>query len=226
MNNPLNPYAPPTVDELEAEQRDFPWYVAVRGIHVQDGAVLPEVDLLTGEEGAHLLPVAHTVNLTKGKTPRYLSVILFVVVGVIVGIDLPLHWSIACAAGTVGLISLFFRKSYPRVTFTISSGTAQPTANRKIFFRVAEIAFFVAAIGSMALLQFTPWAFISFFVFGFLSQRMSKRREGLTIHGLEIREASGVTGWVRIGGAHPAALAMLNEIQRHRAPLASEFPGS
>ncbi len=225
MIGEANPYTPPAVDEPAAEQTDSAWRVEAGCIHLQDGAVLPEIDLLTGEEGGHLLPVAHAVNITKGKTPRFLAIIMFVVVGIIIGIDLPLHWSIACAAGAVGLIALLFRKSYPRVTFTFSSsGTARPAANTKIVLRVLEIAFFVAAIGSLALLQFNSWAFIGFFVFGFLSQRMTRRREGTTTRGLEIREAGGAPGWVRIGGAHPTALAKLDDIQKHRAPLAPEFP--
>lgn len=225
MTARTNPYTPPAVEEPAAEPRDFPWYIAARGIHVQDGAVLPGIDLLTGEEGGHLLPVTHAVNITKGKTPRFLAIIMFVVVGIIIGINLPLHWSIACAAGAVGLISLLFRKSYPRVTFTFSTpGTARPAANTKGVLRVLEIAFFIAAIGSLALLQIYEWGWLGFFVFIFLSQLVAKRREKATTHGLEIREAGGVTGWVRIGGAHPAALAKLDEIQKLRAPLNPEFP--
>jgi hypothetical protein len=148
MTTGINPYTPPVVEEPAAEPRDFPWYVAARGIHVQDGAVLPEIDLLTGEEGAHLLPVAHTVNVTRGKTPRFLTIILFVVVGAVVAIDLPWPWSIACAAGAGGLISLLVRKSYPRVNFTFfTSCTARPSANTRIVLRVLEIATFAAACG-------------------------------------------------------------------------------
>jgi hypothetical protein len=223
MNDQSNPYSPPTVDEPEAEQRDFPWYVAARGIHVQDGAVLPEIDLLTGEEGVHLLPVSHAVNVTKGKTPRFLTIILFVVVGAVVAIDLPLPWTIASAAGAAGLISFLFRKSYPRISFTFfSSGTAKPAANTKGILRLLEIAAMVAAFGSLALLQIYEWGWLGFFVFMFLSHLVAKRREKATTRGLEVREAGGAPGWVRIGGAHPAALAKLDAIQKNRAPLSME----
>ncbi|MBX3743276.1 MAG: hypothetical protein KF712_19985 [Akkermansiaceae bacterium] len=225
MNAPTNPYTPPAVEEPAAEQRDFPWYVAARGIHVQDRAVLPEIDLITGEEGGHLVPVSHAVNITKGKTPRFLSIILLVMVGAIVAIDLPLAWSITCAVGAAGIASLAFRKSHPRVTFTFFSiGTGKPAAPGKVIFRVAEILFFFTALACLALLQINEWSWIGTFVFLFLSQRMAKRREKITTRGLEIREAGGVTGWVRIGGAHPAALAKLDEIQKHRGSLEPEFP--
>jgi hypothetical protein len=218
MTDPLNPYTPPAVEEPAAEPRDFPWYVAARGIHVQDGAELPEIDLLTGEEGSHLMRVAHAVNVTKGKTPRFLTIILFVVVGAVVAIDLPLPWTIACAAGAAGLISFLFRKSYPRVSFTFFiSGTVWPATNTKVVLRVFEIATFAAAFGSLALLQIYAWGWVGFFVFIILSQLVAKRREKIITRGLEIREAAGVTGWVRIGGAHPAALTRLDEIQKQRS---------
>ena len=220
MNSEANPYTPPAVEELAAEQRDFPWYVAARGIHVQDGAVLPEIDLMSGEEGSHLLPVAHTVNITKGKTPRFLSILLFVVVGTIIAIDLPLPWSIASAAVAAWLITLLFRKSYPKVNFTFFTiPTKKPVAAAKVTLRVLEICLFLAALGSLAFIQINGWSWIGFFVFIFLSHRLRQRSEKITTGILEIREATGVIGWVRIGGAHPNALAKLDEIQRQRAPL-------
>ncbi|WAC19189.1 hypothetical protein OVA24_18335 [Luteolibacter sp. SL250] len=225
MNGESNPYTPPAVEEPTAEPRDFPWYVAARGIFVQNGAVLPEVDLLTGEEGGHLHPVTHRVNLTKGKFPDLQTILMIAVIAGIVAADLPKHWMVISASGTAYLTNLIFRKKHPQVNFTFFSlSEAKRASAGKTILLVAEALLLLAGIGSLAFIEMEGWSWAGFIVCILCSHGVSKHRKEITTRGLEIREAGGAPGWVRIGDAHPAALAKLDEIQKHRGPLPPEFP--
>lgn len=220
MKHEQNPYSPPTSVVLEAEERDYPWYVAARGIYVRDGATLPPIDLRSGEETESMTPVKHILPSHPGKPWKSILATLIVVAVVLPLIETSLALKIAAAIATALILYSFTKKRESKLQLTLYVSTSsKKRKNNKLLWQATEMVSFILSVTCLAFVFTNLLALVPFLLFTWLGRIAMKRKSVDQTGELEIRQATGPHGWIRIGNAHPDALVRLEEIQNHRGPL-------
>lgn len=157
---------------------------------------------------------------------RSTPIALIIAAAVLSPLEIPLPWRIAAIAVIAIGIPPLIKKGSREIQFTHfgESGEA-PLRNKMKTWQVIEIVSISGAVLSLACIRFNEWAMLPLLLLVCLSRFARSRHSRHRKATLEIREASGAPGWVRIGGAHPEALAMLRQHQIQRKPTVPSMSG-
>ncbi|WAC19188.1 hypothetical protein OVA24_18330 [Luteolibacter sp. SL250] len=220
MTARTDPYAPPAVDEPAAERRDSAWHVEAGCIHVQDGAVLPAIDLETGGTNPALKPVerkfvkAHWSMGSVGLGP-----LLFLILprhlkkwdAIPVGISMTVIAMVWLSVYLVIFLALSHRMTF--TTYAHPVEEARRKRNKNIRGTLYPLSL-VLLISSIYLLFKDTTAFqstaltcmIVLSVIGMIAISLWQYKERPTLI-----MTLGSDGWLKLAGIHPDALRHLED---------------
>ena len=227
-----NPYAPPAVAELEAPS-SLTWQVQGNALLVKNGAVLPQIDLETGEH-AREMKCAQRVLETAGSM---LFVRFFLLAGICIVLTRFFEMKLAATVGIAAALSLVFGQlaalrgpSNERIVISEFFGEHRLKArgtSRKWRFIAIGIICAVMLANPFLISRFNPdytEIVVGVFIGGVVLLI------GIAVWAVLDQSAAktlaGPPGWMRIAPVHPQALAFLNDLQNESRLQAAALPAS
>ncbi len=223
-----NPYAPPEIIDEPPGGINL-WYVEGNKIFVRDGAILPRIELETGETGEHL--VATKRDFTK--FPIFWPVGLFIIIGTIsfFGKTVP-AWMTIAGAAVIGMVFTQISHRWLPASFsirTIRFHVGRSPASNRIRNRHILISFSIF-MGSLVLavaIANLRWQIdghaLALICLGIGAAGSFAAGAYHLLTRRDIRMSAGPNEWVILKGASPMALTSLQEFERtHKASSTSE----
>ena len=224
-----NPYAPPSiVDDPPLRQRL--WYVEGTRIFVSNGAVLPRIELETGETGEHL--VATVKDYTRAPLPWILAMMIAIGSAGFLGKFVP-GWTVILGLTLAGMVftkigGSFLPRAFSLQTIRFQIGRSPASNRRRIRHMLISVAIIIGTLSLAIAIAFWPskanghqvaLTCLAVITVGLISAAIY-----YSVTRRDIRMLSGPYGWVILKGACPLALSALMEIERtiDEAPSVSE----
>lgn len=216
--NDSNPYAPPSIINPPVCGRL--WYVEGTRIFVSNGAVLPRIELETGETGEHL--IATNKDYTKAPPPWILGMMIAIGSAGFLGNLLP-GWTVILGLALVGMVFTKIGGRFLPTAFSIQVirfqvARSAASNRRRIRHVLISIAIVIGTLSVAVAIAFTPskasghevaLTCLAIIAVGLVSAAIyySVKRRDIRMH-------PGPHGWVILKGACPLALSALLEIGR------------
>jgi hypothetical protein len=219
-----NPYAPPTALDAPPVQEKFRWYLAGRGLYLRDGAVLPKIELETGDSGNHLIEVSNHFSKPRWQVSLIVGLLPMLILFLFrrpEGMPLP-YQPLLLTLGTMFAARLLITRFRPdiywrRIGFkTYRSASNERMRKQRDFWNtLLSYSPPLIAAGIFSLLvdymEYFGIGLIAFGSIGLFIRYLWKRKSAL-----KIRPAEGLNGWIRVSEIHPLAMQRLLEAERSR----------
>ncbi len=226
-----NPYAPPAVADLEAAS-GLTWQVQGNALLVKNGAVLPQIDLETGEHAPEMMCALRVLE-TAGSM---LFLRFFILAGICIFLTGFIKLGVAATIGIAAALSLIFQlaalrgPSNERIVISEFFGDHRLKARgtrRKWRFIAIGIICAVMMANPFLISRFNPdYTEIVVGVFGGGVVLLIGIAIWAVLDRSSAKSMAGPPGWMRIAPVHPQALAFLNDLQNEARLQAAALPAS
>ncbi len=195
-----DPYAPPqsAIGSLGNKGDPRSYWIEKDSLFVADGANLPDVCLMTGKVGGEVMRLHRVIRWQPDHTFLYLSIILFLGVGLLKILALPLFVVVGC---------IIFRRLWKSIS--ISYGLGAGAFRKQRVFGLAGWGMVAGAFAFIILTPFDPEARLTFGGVLVLLGLFLLRRLDQSFRVVEIKKRVAA-----LSGIHPDALKCLEDWRR------------